>query len=211
MYTAVELKDLKMKPRINDIDLKILADYYELYLHPFIYQYSIKTNAGRKEIELRFNYENFCHLLGLETVAKDSTPYKNLHNFRGLDGWDNVNRSIIDIAYLKRLNKRKFQNIKAKLVYFYLLPELLANPLAVNFNNMNVKPPTRIDCEIMFYSKVKNDNAIIHLGIKKDESLGYFIPKTFFVEKVSEKRDDVYLARQEEIVTIILDRVIIQH
>lgn len=107
----------------------------ESFLHPFIYQYIIRTNGGIKKIELRFNYENFCHLLGLETVAKDSVAYKNLHNYRGLDGWDNVCGSIINIVHLRRLNKRKLQSVKAKLVYFYLLPELLAKPLAVNFNN----------------------------------------------------------------------------
>lgn len=98
--------------------------------------------------------------------------------------------------------------MKAKFVYFYLLSDLIAAPLSVEFKNENVEPPTRIDCELMFYSKVKDDNAIIHLGIKKDDDLGYYIPKTFFVEKVSDKQDDIYLAKQEEIQTTVLSRVI---
>lgn len=216
MYTAVELKNLQAKPRINDISLRVLADYYAMFLHPFIFRYSIKSNDdgnGKKDIELRFEKENFCHLAGLETVARNAVPYREIHRYKGINGWNgiygnNTDGFIIDIPHLKSLNKKKFLSMKAKLVYFYLLPELAAVPLAVEFKNEKVNPPTKIDCEIMFYSAVKGDNAIIHLGIKKDEKLRYYIPKTFFIEKVSDKCDDIYLARQEEIQTTVLDRII---
>lgn len=36
MYTAEELQNLQIKPRINDITLKVLADYYAYFLNPFI-------------------------------------------------------------------------------------------------------------------------------------------------------------------------------
>jgi len=213
MYTATELKNLTIKPRINDISLQILADYYSMFLQPFIYKYSVKDNGKDKHIELWFNEENFCHLIGLETVAKYSVPYQELHRYKGIDGWNSIygknqDGFVIDIPHLKRLNKKKFQSVKAKFVYFYLLPDLITTPLAVNFENANVIPPTRIDCELMFYSKVKDDNAIIHLGIKKDENSDHYIPKTFFVEKVSNKQDDIYLANQADIETTVLNRVI---
>ena len=37
MYKAVELKELTMKPRINDITLEVLREYYEIFLSPFTY------------------------------------------------------------------------------------------------------------------------------------------------------------------------------
>lgn len=120
----------------------------------------------------------------------------------------NNNGFILDISHLKSINKRNFQNIKAKFVYFYLLPNLIETPLSVAFKNENVVGTTRIDCEIMFYSKVVNDNAIVHLGIKETEEFGYYIPKTFFVEKVSNKNDDIYLSKQKEIDTTVLNRII---
>lgn len=212
MYTAIELKELSVKPRINDITLQTLADYYNIFLNPFIYIYSVK-GIIKKKIELRFNKENFCHLVGLETIVKYSISFKELHKYKGIDGWNNIygnNKDgfILDIPHLKKINKRNFQNVKAKFVYFYLLPNLIQDPLSVNFKNDNVYPPTKIECDIMFYSKVKNDKAIIHLGIKKHSDEDYYIPKTFFVEKVSNKKDDVYLAKQENIETTVLNNVI---
>ena len=212
MYTAEELLNLQMKPRINDITIKVLADYYAFFLNPFIYKYTLKSNP-LKSFELWFDKENFCHLLGLETIAKNSVPFKKLHNYKGIDGWHNIygeneDDFILDIPHLKTLNKKNFKSMKAKFVYFYLLPTLIRDPLSVIFKNENVLPPTKIDCDMMFYSKAKNDNAIIHLGIKQDEQLSYYIPKTFFIEKVSSKQDDIYLAKQEEIEITVLNRTI---
>ena len=34
MYTALELRTLNIKPRINDISLKILSEYYQMFLAP---------------------------------------------------------------------------------------------------------------------------------------------------------------------------------
>lgn len=42
MYKAGDLQNLQMKPRINDITLKVLADYYAFFLNPFIYKYTFK-------------------------------------------------------------------------------------------------------------------------------------------------------------------------
>lgn len=212
MYTAEELQYLQMKPRINDITLKVLADYYAFFLNPFIFKYTLKS-IPEKSFELRFDKENFCHLLGIETIAKNSVSYKKLHKYKGINGWHNIygkneDGFVLDIPHLKNLNKKNFKSIKAKFVYFYLLPNLIYNPLSVIFKNENVLLPTKIDCDILFYSKAKNDNAIIHLGIKQDNQLGYYIPKTFFVEKVSSKQEDIYLAKQEEIEITVLNRII---
>lgn len=209
MHSAVELRNLSLKPKINDISLKTLSEYYEMFLYPFIYHYNIKTENGDNEIKLRFDLENFCHLLGVETIVKHSIPHSEIHNYKGKDGWDNVSNSIIDISHLKSLNKRKFLSVKAKYVYFYLIPKLIEKPLAVKYDINKVVPQTRIECEILFYSNVENDNAIIHLGLEKSED-GYYIPKTFFVEKVSIKEDDIYIKKQEEISVEILNRIILQ-
>lgn len=209
MHSAVELRNLSIKPKINDISLKILSEYYEMFLYPFIYNYHIETKDVDKDIELRFELDKFCHLLGMESIVKYSVPCNDLHNYKGQYGWDNVVNSVIDIQHLKNINKRKFKNVKAKYVYFYLIPRLIENPMAVNYDINKVEPETNIECEILFYSNVKDDNAIIHLGIEKDNEGNYF-PRTFFVEKVSKKEDDIYIKRQEEISVEVKNRVIMQ-
>ena len=43
MYNPEDLRTLSIKPKINDIDLPILKDFYTMYLMPFIYTYTITS------------------------------------------------------------------------------------------------------------------------------------------------------------------------
>lgn len=95
MYSVIELNNLIYKPRINDISLFLLKEYYETFLHPFIYHYHIKSSSIEKNIELRFEKENFCHLLGIESIAKNAIANRLLHNYRGLNGWNNIENGMI--------------------------------------------------------------------------------------------------------------------
>lgn len=180
MYSAVELKELTIKPKINDISLEVLREFYEMFLYPFIYTYTITQNGENKNISLRFNTKNFCHLLGVETIVKNAVKFSELHNYRGEVGWNNIKSGAIDIKHLKTLNKKKFLSVKAKYVYFYLVPSLLETPLAVNYDKSKVMSPTNIECELLFYSMY--DNAVIHLGWKK-KIMRTFIFHEFFLLK----------------------------
>lgn len=195
-----------IKPRINDIDLNVLQDYYGKFLNPFIYQYDIQDEEKHSSIQLRFDEENFCHLLGIESIVKYSVPKKEIHNYKGQDGWNFIKNTGLSIKDLKKLNKNKFKSIKAKFVYFYLMPEIIENPIAVHFNNEEIDPPTKIDCDILFYTK--EENAVIHLGIKNDRKLGYYIPKTFFVEKLGDDGVDIYIDKQKKIEVTKKNRII---
>lgn len=198
MYSAVELRELTIKPKINDITLEMLSEYYEKFLYPFIFTYKIVRNQKTEEISLRFNTRNFCHLLGIESIAKRAVKFSELHNYRGEEGWKNIKNGVIDIKHLKMLNKKQFQNVKAKYVYFYLIPTLLESPLAVNYDKRKVLPPTKIECELLFYSIY--ENAVIHLGLEKDSKEDYYIPRTFFVEKLREAENKgMYIDNQEHI------------
>ncbi|WP_418881548.1 PBECR4 domain-containing protein, partial [Waltera sp.] len=135
MYKAEELCGLLIKPKINDIDLDVLQDYYRKFLNPFIYQYDITENEKQSSIQLRFDEENFCHLLGIESIVKYSVSKKEIHHYKGQGGWDYIQNTGLCFNDLKRMNKSKFKSIKAKFVYFYLMPDILENPVAVNFKN----------------------------------------------------------------------------
>ncbi len=208
MYKAEELINLETKPRINDISLKIIKDFYFMYLMPFFYNYVVKDFVGEKRFELRFDSERLCHLLGVESIAKGQVKYKDLCQYRGDRGWNNIENGVLDFKHLKNLNKRQFNNVKAKFVYFYLIPNLIEKPLAVYFDGSKVNPPVRIQSEILFYSTY--ENAVIHLGIDKADDEDYYYPRTFFVEKLGEKNvEDIYTKNQIEIEVKKLSRTII--
>lgn len=208
MYSAAELRELKIKPKINDITLEILREYYEIFLNPFIYQYKITyANGLDREIELRFDIDNFCHLLGIESIAKRAIRFSEIYKYKGEEGWHNIKNGGIDISHLKQLNLRKFKDVKAKYVYFYLLPTLIESPLGVQFDKNKVDPVTKIECEILFYSTY--ENAVIHLGLGKKSKETYYIPRTFFVEKLSKDGPkDIYTINQEKINVTRKNRII---
>lgn len=197
MHNCESLYNLTRKPKINDISLKLLSEYYKKYLLPYKFRYIFDDD---KTITLEFKEEHFCHLIGTESIVRKSVSKNMLKNYRGIAGLQRIDKEELTFVQLEKFNKKSFNNVKAKFVYFYLLPKLINTPFAVKFENSKVNPPTSIKCEILFYSKVNNDNAIIHLGIEKGSG-EYYFPKTFFVEKVSEFKDDIYI-REQTLLTI---------
>lgn len=182
MYNPEDLRTLSIKPKINDIDLPILKDFYAMYLMPFIYTYTITSEETNRQLQLRFDDIRLCHLLGLESIATGHVKYKDLCQYRGRNGWDNIEAGDLTFKHLKALNQQKFKSVKAKFVYFYLIPDLLENPLGVIFDKEKVNPPVKIESEILFYSTY--ENAVIHLGIDKEDNGDFYYPRSFFVEKL---------------------------
>lgn len=208
MYSAIELR--KIKPKINDITLEVLREYYEIFLNPFIYQYKvIHADGVERSIQLRFDIDNFCHLLGLESIARHAIRSSERYQYRGKAGWENIESGMIDIAHLKRLNARQFKTVKAKYVYFYLLPLLIEKPFGVLFDKNKVDAKTNIECEILFYSTY--ENAVIHLGLEKRSGEAYYIPRTFFIEKIAKDRtNNIYTINQEKITVIKKENIVLQ-
>ena len=198
MYNPEDLRSLTIKPKINDIDLPILKDFYTMYLMPFIYTYSITDADSNRQLQLRFDNVRFCHLLGLESIAKGHVKYNELSQYKGEKGWNNIEAGNLAFKHLKTLNQKKFKSIKAKFVYFYLIPDLLDKPLGVMFDKNNVNPPVQIESEILFYSSY--ENAVIHLGIDKEDNSVFYYPRTFFVEKLGKDNvTDKYTINQPSI------------
>ena len=184
VYSIAELNSLERQPRINDISLKLLIKYYEAYLYPFVYNYSIGNNEGREiNIELRFDIDNFCHLVGLEYIVTRQVSRNNIYLYKGQAGWNRIKDGYLDFQELKSINKKRFKSVKEKFVYFYLIPKLISNPKCIVFDKTKVFPATEIECEILFYDTY--NNAVVHLGIEKRDK-GYYIPRTFLIEKITE-------------------------
>lgn len=77
MYSALDLRELTIKPKINDITLDTLREFYEFYLLPFMYTYTIKKDDVIRNIVLGFDKANFCHLLGVESIARGTVKNRN--------------------------------------------------------------------------------------------------------------------------------------
>ena len=197
MYNPEELRTLSIKPKINDIDLPILKDFYTMYLMPFIYTYTINNEERNQQLQLRFDDIRLCHLLGLESIATGQVKYKELSQYRGKNGWENIENGNLTFKHLKSLNQKKFRSVKAKFVYFYLIPDLLEKPLGVIFDKEKVDPPVKIESEILFYSTY--ENAVIHLGIDKEDDDDFYYPRSFFVEKLGKDTVDKYTVHQTAI------------
>jgi len=208
MITTIEdLYTLENNPRINDISLTLLADFYKNYLNPYSYQYKIVDSSTEETkeyyIDLRFDTENFCHLLAIEKIVERTKNKNEIKDFKGEAGWENVLNGTITIPILKaQPTKGLFKNNKDKYVFFYLLPQLIEKPKGVIFvPEQVIGGTTRINCEILFYDHFQN--AMVHLGIKYDEKLEYYIPQTILVERVTTSKDGLKFVGNQQEITVI--------
>lgn len=200
ILTCQQLFAVNENPKINIISLQLLQEYYETFLSPYIYRYEIidesKEEPEKTVIELRFDEENFCHLFGIESIVRRSV--NNVEFYKGQAGWDNVKKGNINFSDLKIKNLNGFKNNKARFVFFYLVPRLVEQPMGLLFDPEKVSGDTRVDCELLFFNQF--DKAFVHIGIKKDEDLGYYIPKTFLIEKITDQSDGKkYIDNQQTI------------
>ncbi|KZM52533.1 hypothetical protein A3Q35_18200 [Aeribacillus pallidus] len=87
-------------------------------------------------------------------------------------------------------------NNKARFVFFYLIPRIIESPQAVIYDSSKLK--SRVDSEILFYDEC--NKAYVHIGITYDENLSYYVPRTFLIEKITEKNDGLkYIKNQQNI------------
>jgi len=192
-----ELFSSEINPSINKISLDLLRQYYDEIMKPNTYKFLICNNDEIDEIVLKFPKDSFCHLLGVESIVKGSVPYRLLSDYRGENGWDNIKNQTLTFSSLKKINKKNFNNNKSKMVFFYLVPRLLENAKVIRFNQELVGGNTKIECDLLFFDTLQN--AYVHLGIKSTD-VGYYVPRTFLIEKVTEKNKGTkFIDQQSEL------------
>ena len=201
MHTIDSLYKLTLSPKINDISLKLLKDYYEAYLSPYIFTYQTTDLSKNISFSVMLSPENFCHLLGIEKIHRFHVNKKYLYQYYGISGWNNIDTGIITFDSMKTLNPKGFNDNKYKYIYFYSLPRLLENPLAIKFDPIiyksnGINRRTNLSFDIVFYDVY--DHAFVHLGLIKNETTGYYVPQSLFVEK--EKKVDPYTDNQQTII-----------
>lgn len=178
--TFAELKD---PPTLDKIDLLLLIEYYEMYLVPYIY---VIKFADGNEIEIKFNQDNFCHLIGLHKPAEKKFG-KNSYQvklYKGNRGYAQIKDGSITKPKLKALNKSAYASMRDKIVNFYKLHTLLENADAVYYTSI---VNSIINVEILLYEETIK--SYIHLGVLKREDQSYYVPTTFLIEPITEHSD----------------------
>ena len=207
MLTCEGLYNCSKNPRINDIELNLLREYYEYYLMGRDYLYNIVDDKNNNfNITLRFTKKNFCHLLGIETIVKRNVRSEELGNYKSDKGWNNIIDGSLDFAKLKRINKKKFNSVKDKFVFFYLLPKIIMQPKLVVYDRLNVRGGTLIECKMLFYDNIQN--AYVHLGLEYSEEDLCYIPRTFFIERITQNSDGMRFIVDQQSLKIVNINVI---
>lgn len=179
LYTVEELHNLEKKPKIDQINLKILLEYWIQYLQPFEFQYMLE-DENSSAISLRFPSENFAHLLGVETIAKrGGVKYPDTKKYKGQQAYDSILAETLTFESLKSLNKTIFKSVKDKFLYFYQIPYLVEE--ASEIINFSKTPGSLIECELLIYNDMHG--VYVHLGLEKEDSGQFYIPRTFLIER----------------------------
>lgn len=202
MHTVSDLHNLTQKPNLGKISLKLLQDYNETYLKPYSFTYYL--NDG-KVIELVFEDHRFCHLLGIETIAKAKFG-ENRHwltkPYRGLNGYQGIKNGTITFKSLKQLS-RKFSSIKDKLIFFYLIPHIIESPEILIEYNYNPSV-SFVQCKILIFDILHE--VQVHLGLEIQAD-GKYYPRTFLIERITDTNDGTrFTANQPN--TINVEKII---
>lgn len=193
MLTTDELLYLARVPKISEISLKLLQEFYDLHICPNIYVYELDDG---NIIRLEFLDVNLCHLLGLQHIV----PYKLDKFYGGENGYLGILNENITIKKLRSINEQRFARGKDKILCFSFLYQLLRQCKIIKFDKN--KNRSKISCEFILHdSKFERR---IHLGIEKDEKRGVYYPRTFFIER---ENGDRFVVNQESF-KIISQKVI---
>ncbi|MGG0657254.1 PBECR4 domain-containing protein [Rummeliibacillus pycnus] len=181
-----ELKETAVRPSLSNLTLKLLSEYYEAFLMPFIYKYELDDGTYLK---LRCNDYNFAHLLGLEDIVKNELKRQRrsteIPNYKGKVAFDSCKNGTLTFDSIRAIDRKKLNSYRLKSMYFFLIPELLINPDVVEYDQ--TKSGSKINANLLFYKE--EFNAYVHLGIiKESEKSGFFVPSTMLIEIINEDK-----------------------
>lgn len=197
MHSVTDLHGLTEKPNMSKISLQLLQDYSEECLKP----YSITDYLDNGQvIMLIFEDHRFCHLIGIETIAK--VKYGKRHwltkPFRGLNGYQGIKDGTITFKSLKQLSGM-FTSVKDKLIFFYLIPHLIESPEIV-IDYVHDPSVSFVECKIMIFDILHE--VQVHLGIEIQED-GRYYPRTFLIERITDTKDGTrFTANQQNKISV---------
>lgn len=132
LLTTKELKLINRKPLESELPLKLLLNYYEEFLteRTFAFELDYPTNPL---INLRFEKDNLCHLLGFQHIFEDEP---DATSYSGASGCDLINSGTITMDTFKKPHIRpKYKEGREWILYFAYIYQLLKNSTVLLFSN----------------------------------------------------------------------------
>lgn len=198
VHTVKGLYELKQKPNLSKISLELLLKYYEQYLKPYRFTYTLSNG---RTVNLTFEDEKFCHLLGIETVAIKKYKRKShlTSPYKSVKGYRRIKEGKLTFKSLKQLEPNGFKSIKDKIIFFYLIPHILESPEII-IDYVQDPSVSLVNCKLMIFELLHG--VYVHLGIEIEKGNAYF-PRTFLVERITVKNDGTrFIANQPNLITI---------
>ena len=100
------------------VKVSLLAEYYEHFLFPNYYDFNLGNN---NTIRIDFHKDYFCHLVGIDQIAK--AKFKNQKDpkffmHRGKQGFRRARSGKLEFGYLKNLHQYEYAKQEDK--FFFL-------------------------------------------------------------------------------------------
>jgi hypothetical protein len=93
---------------------------------------------------------------------------------------------------LRSLHNPTVKSIENKMIFFYQIPHIIESPeMVVKYKKI---AGSNIECEFLIF-ELKH-GLCLHLGIEKDDSGLFYIPRTFFVQP--DFRDELKYVRDQQ-------------
>lgn len=169
-------------PTADQLSLKLVLEYYDAYVEPYIYTY---IGKNEENITLKFAYSNFPHLIGVHYAAnaKYGRNSDKAKKFRGYPAYESIKNGTMDKQTIKSIYPKKneyYKDMTKKMRYFFTIHKVLEDPEAVYYNKEKneKKKNNDIDCDILLYKFIHNQ--YIHVGL--DKSGDKYVAKPFLIE-----------------------------
>ena len=164
------------KISLSQVDLKLFFNFYQTYISSYIFEYKLSDGT---ELVIKFDDENFSHLLGLHKFKKIK-KYKNSSDIN-----QDILNNLIVFNDLKKFEPLVLNaELKDRLTFFPVLRTLLDNPTYVLKYNPNVSLISKINFTFLITSD--KISILVFLAVKKiDQSKKICYPVTFLVDRVN--------------------------
>lgn len=180
----------------NKIDLKLFYSFYRDYICPYRYTYILETG---EIIEIKFEKNNFPHLLGLHKFKKVAAIDKAKEILAG------IFEETITAKILKETDNTVFNVTADRLTYFPTLQTILDTSKTLIKFDPTKCIPTKVKADFFIYSE--EIKVIVFLAIREINSkdnkiiccpVSFMVDRTDKFQKNKQKHIKIETLKKEE-------------